>query len=376
MTALMLGAGTGRAATDHLECYKIKDPLALAAVVDLDSPLLGLAPGCKVSKAKMLCVAAAKTVVSAVNKQTGAAIVPVPLAAVPSSNDRICYKVKCPVPVAPIPDQDVTDQFGGRVVGKLKATMLCTPATAGGGFCGDGIIEAGEACEPTDLGGATCASAGFPHGGTIACASGCTLDTSGCRIAGLPLTGQTVSYTADKNDGIVGAVAVPDDGALEHGTPSSYLDNGDGTVTDRTTGLMWEKKSRDGGLHDRDGVYRWTGDGSQETIWDWLDDVNAEGGTGFAGHADWRMPNARELESILRYEGGTPAAVHPIFNTGCAVPGCTVLTCSCSTGLYWSSTTVAANPPIAWVVSYSLGGIIAGTKTTPNAVRAVRDAGS
>jgi hypothetical protein len=65
--------------------------------------------------------------------------------------------------------------------------------------------------------------------------------------------------------------------------------------------------------------------------------------------------------------------VHPIFDTACA-PACTVLTCSCSKGAYWSSTTVAANPPIAWQVSFSLGGTISAGKTSLIWVRAVRSA--
>jgi hypothetical protein len=32
--------------------------------------------------------------------------------------------------------------------------------------------------------------------------------------------------------------------------PLVYMDNGDGTITDVNTGLMWEKKSQDGGVHD------------------------------------------------------------------------------------------------------------------------------
>jgi hypothetical protein len=370
--ALVVLAANAAAQTDHLKCYKLKDTLKLAGVLDLESPQFGMDAGCIVSKAKLFCVPATKAVVSATDRATGNPIAPLSFAAAPTPDDRVCYKIRCPAFVE-IPDQSVTDQFGSRVVSKLKPSLICTPAVKGAAFCGNGTIDAGEQCETGNLGGASCATAGFPNGGTLACAAGCTFDTDGCARTGLPVTGQTVAYTADKNDGIVGAVAVPDDGTLEAGTPFAYADNGDGTVTDLNTGLMWEKKSNDGGLHDFDNQYRWSGDGTQETIWDWLDDVNAEGGTGFAGHNDWRIPNARELESIQRLEGGTPAAVHPIFDTACA-PACTVLTCSCSKGAYWSSTTVAANPPIAWQVSFSLGGTISAGKTALIWVRAVRTA--
>jgi len=372
LVLVLLATGASAQPADHLQCFKIKDPVALKGVVDLDSPELGAAAGCKVSKAALLCVRAAKTVVSASNG--GQPVVPLPHEGADAGARRVCYKAKCPATV--LPDQLVTDQFGTRTLGKLKAAMLCTPAVAGAAVCGDGSAGVGEDCDGGDLGGATCASAGFPNGGTLACAPGCTLDTSGCARGGVPVTGQTTAYTADRNDGIPGAVAVPDDGTLEAGTPYAWVDNGDGTVTDVVTGLMWEKKSNDGSLHDWDDVYRWSGDGTQETIWDWLDDVNAEGGTGFAGYADWRIPNVRELESIQRLEGGTPAAIIPPLHTPCPL-GCSVLTCACTKSSapgYWSSTTVAANPPLAWLVSFQLGGTISGTKITPTWARAVRDA--
>src|SRR5262245_55689375 len=106
----------------------------------------------------------------------------------------------------------------------------------------------------------------------------------------LEATGQTTSYQANKNDGIPGPVGVNDDGTLRLGLPLQYQDTGL-TIIDLNTGLEWEKKnSKDliqnpGNLHDADNVYLWSGDGSQETIWDWLDDLNAQN---FAGHNDWR----------------------------------------------------------------------------------------
>jgi hypothetical protein len=79
-----------------------------------------------------------------------------------------------------------------------------------------------------------------------------------------PASGQTTAYQADKNDDIAGAVDVPDDGTVQAGATLSYTDNGDGTITDNNTGLMWEKKGDAGGLHDKDNIYAWSGDGSQD----------------------------------------------------------------------------------------------------------------
>jgi len=41
------------------------------------------------------------------------------------------------------------------------------------------------------------------------------------------------------------------------GATLSYTDNGDGTITDNNTRLMWEKKDDSGGIHDQDNGYTW-----------------------------------------------------------------------------------------------------------------------
>ncbi|MEZ4448769.1 MAG: lamin tail domain-containing protein [Nannocystaceae bacterium] len=56
------------------------------------------------------------------------------------------------------------------------ATNQPTAAAA----CGDGAVTAGEQCDGTDLGGASCASVGAFSGGTLACTGLCTFDTAGC----------------------------------------------------------------------------------------------------------------------------------------------------------------------------------------------------
>jgi hypothetical protein len=54
------------------------------------------------------------------------------------------------------------------------------------------------------------------------------------------------------------------------------------------------------------------------------------GGGGFAGCTDWRIPNAKELQSIVNYEVSNPA-VDPAFHQSATCTGCTdVTTCSCT----------------------------------------------
>jgi alpha-tubulin suppressor-like RCC1 family protein len=85
---------------------------------------------------------------------------------------------------------DGTD-LGGFTCERLGyhgGTLACTPGCLwdaadcqATGFCGDGALQTGaEACEGTDLGGASCESLGF-SGGFLACGDDCAFDTSDCQ---------------------------------------------------------------------------------------------------------------------------------------------------------------------------------------------------
>lgn len=366
--AALLAAAAGRAQAqipDHLECYKIKDPVKLQAFVDLDSPQFGVAPNCTVGKAVFFCGPTAKTVLSAVDEKTRTPIVPLPFSAPPAAEDRVCYKLKCPAP-ALVPDQTVTDQFGTRTLGKFKRSLLCTPAVKGAAFCGDATLGAGEQCEGSNLDGASCTSLGFSGGGTLACGPGCRFETSGCACAApgggsFPATGQTTCWNSSGT--VIPCAGTGHDGDVQAGAPLSFTDNGDGTITDTNTGLMWAKKSDDGSIHDKDNSHNW---GAAFSV-----HVAGLNAANFAGHNDWRLPNVKELQSIVNYENVSPA-VSPAFNTGCA-PGCTVTTCSCTQAyFYWSSTSFAGSPDGAWSVSFFYGDVNGNFKSDSLFVRAVR----
>ncbi len=164
------------------------------------------------------------------------------------------------------------------------------------------------------------------------------------------------------------------DGNLQEGAARSYTDNGDGTITDNTTGLMWEKKDQSGGIHDYSNTYTWGMTSSPDTmngtmVTTFLATLNAGGG--FAGHTDWRIPNVNELQSLANYQNVSPA-VDTAFNTSCAA-SCTVLTCSCTqSDAYWSSTTYQSFPGSAWFVYFYGGYVLGNFKDDFYYVRAVR----
>ena len=132
---------------------------------------------------------------------------------------------------------------------------------------------------------------------------------------------------------------------------------------------MWEKKSGDDSIHDKDQAYVWA-----DAIAVLIADLNSA--PCFAGHCDWRLPNIKELQGIVNYENVGPA-VSPAFNTGC-VGGATVVTGSCTaSAFYWSSTSSADvpfshGPSFAWGVVFNDGDTVAVEKNDDVHVRAVR----
>jgi hypothetical protein len=89
---------------------------------------------------------------------------------------------------------------------------------------------------------------------------------------------------------------------------NDLVDNGDGSVTDRATGLTWmqiDSAALRAGRN-RDGKLNWA-----EAL-QWAEDLE------YAGHDDWRLPNAKELHSIVDYtrspDTSSSAAIDPVFD--------------------------------------------------------------
>lgn len=155
------------------------------------------------------------------------------------------------------------------------------------------------------------------------------------------------------------------DGETRTGEPVSFTDNGNGTITDNVTGLMWEKLSRNGTLHEVTDTFDW--DAAFEKIAVLNDN-------GFGGFSDWRMPNQRELFSLVAFGGAAPQTISAIFRDDCE-PGCAVTTCSCTaTDRYWSSTTDPFVPASEVGVDFGAAATFSATKGSNRHVRAVRTA--
>ncbi len=104
---------------------------------------------------------------------------------------------------------------------------------------------------------------------------------------------------------------------------NDFADNGDGTVTDRATGLMWARADSGEGMDWREALA-------------WAQRMNAEK---YLGHDDWRVPGVKELQSIIDYSRSPDttgsAAIDPVFT-------CTAITNEAGQSdypCYWTSTT-------------------------------------
>jgi hypothetical protein len=82
-------------------------------------------------------------------------------------------------------------------------------------------------------------------------------------------------------------------------------------ILDNNTGLMWEVKTDDGGIHDKDNTYTWYNPDSSinggfagyenngKNTYEFVRDVNSQG---LCGYNDWRLPTVIELQGIINYQ--------------------------------------------------------------------------
>ena len=165
-------------------------------------------------------------------------------------------------------------------------------------------------------------------------------------------TGQITSYSATGGE----------DGDLKKGVKwpnPRFTDNGNGTVKDNLTKLIWLKNANAFG----------------ERTWEQaLSDANtlSSGSAGLTDGSvagDWRLPNVKELESLIDFAYFDPALSSASgksrWTDGNAFIGV-------QPGFYWSSTSYAGNTAGAWVMNLTYGAANSGNRTSTYYVWPVR----
>jgi hypothetical protein len=110
---------------------------------------------------------------------------------------------------------------------------------------------------------------------------------------------------------------------------NDFLSNGDGTITDRATGLMWTQDDSRTSMN-------WP----EALAW-----VQARNASKHLGYSDWRLPSVKELQSIVDYKRGPDstrsAAIDPVFTSTQITNEANQTDFPC----YWSSTTHCSFTP-------------------------------
>jgi len=161
------------------------------------------------------------------------------------------------------------------------------------------------------------------------------------------------------------------------------------TVADRATGLLWERKTTDGSVHDVSNTFTWSStgsaaDGTAYTVF--LADLNTA--PGFAGHTDWHLPFISELQSILVGEGVTASGPvdppDPAMGTNptgqaticdiapCIDPDFAAVGGPTALSIYWSASSFSTIPFNAWVANFNNGSVFGTLNSNDFSVRAVR----
>lgn len=169
------------------------------------------------------------------------------------------------------------------------------------------------------------------------------LTAANAGVVQLPKTGQKTCY--DEAGAGIPCEGTRQDGDLQTGLQGPvprFTDNGDGTVTDNLTGLIWLKNAK------------------CFAVQNWTDALNSPkslqsgmcGLTDASVAGDWRLPDIHELDSLVDISNTAPALPtgHPFQNVQ-------------STG-YWSSTTNVFHPLRARYVYLPNGAINGADKVT------------
>ena len=138
-------------------------------------------------------------------------------------------------------------------------------------------------------------------------------------------------------------------GRTDYGV-NDYIDNGDGTITDNATGLMWDQVGSHEGM-------------TWEEALAWVEEKNKEY---YLGYNKWRLPNAKELQSIVDYQRSPSFTNSPAISPLFQVPTITDEGGETNYPFYWTSTTHVDGPSPNKAVYICFGEALGFMEMPPN----------
>jgi hypothetical protein len=147
------------------------------------------------------------------------------------------------------------------------------------------------------------------------------------------------------------------DSIVQTAPDSRFTNNGDGTVTDMQTGLMWARcrQGLQGAVCDTDSSVA-------TSTFTWAEALALNSATSDTDtRTDWRLPNVKELQSLVERSCFNPAINDSVFpNTGTG------------NSFFWSASPVASAADGAWGVLFNFGGVYFSNRVNRRSVRLVR----
>lgn len=150
--------------------------------------------------------------------------------------------------------------------------------------------------------------------------------------AGLPRTGQTACW--DTNGSQIDCLGSGQDGEKQAGTAppaARFSDNGNGTVSDSLTGLVWLKNANCAGINPKPWAFALGSANNLSSGTCGLTDGSIAG--------EWRLPNRKELLSLLNRQQVDNSVWLNVSGFSGVQPN-----------IYWTSTTTAQSSNFAWCV--------------------------
>ncbi|MDU4395163.1 MAG: DUF1566 domain-containing protein [Acinetobacter ursingii] len=202
------------------------------------------------------------------------------------------------------------------------------------------------------------------------------LTTTGISLCGNNDTNNLLCNAAN----LAELLGLGQDGEKQAGRKMGYEQlsvNNDHCIRDQVTGLIWEQKTDDGKLRDKDWRYAWfnadaktnggeagsqasaTTCGSTLASCNTTAYIEALNKNKYCGYSDWRLPTRAELANLVDYSSSQPALNAVFINTP-------------FTDAYWSSTTSAKQNSKAWMADFKDGALSPNFKEYMGHIRAVR----